>query len=47
MNSVIRVGIDLAKNTFSVCGVDVHEHIEIEKTLRRAELLAFFSNMPP
>lgn len=47
MNSVIRVGIDLAKNTFSVCGVDVHEHIVFENTLRRAELLAFFSNLPP
>lgn len=47
MNSFIRVGIDLAKNTFSLCGVDMHEHIVLEKTLRRAELLAFFSNLPP
>lgn len=47
MNSVIRVGIDLAKNTFSLCGVDAHEHIVLEKTLRRAELLAFCSNLPP
>lgn len=46
MNPVIRVGIDLAKNTFSLCGVDRHEHIVLEKTLRRAELLAFFSNLP-
>ena len=46
MNSVIRVGIDLAKNTFSVFGVDVHEHIVFEKTLRRAELFALFSNLP-
>ena len=47
MNSVIRVGIDLAKNTFSLCGVDAHEHIVFEKSLRRAELLPFFSNLPP
>lgn len=47
MNSVVRVGIDLAKNTFSLCGVDMHEHIVLEKTLRRAELLTFFSNLSP
>lgn len=47
MNSVIRVGIDLAKNTFSLCGVDRHGHILLEKTIRRAELLLFFSSLPP
>lgn len=46
MNPVIRVGIDLAKHTFSLCGVDVHEHIVLERTLRRVELLTFFSNLP-
>ena len=47
MNPVIRVGIDLAKNTFSLCGVDAREHVVLERSVRRAELLPFFSNLPP
>ena len=47
MNPVIRVGIDLAKNTFSLCGVDEYEHVVLEKSVRRAELLPFFSNLTP
>ena len=47
MNAVIRVGIDLAKNTFSLCGVDAREHVVLERSVRRAELLPFFSNLSP
>lgn len=41
-----RFGIDLAKNTFSVCGVDVNDKILQERTLKRKELLSYFSNIP-
>jgi transposase len=47
MNKIIRIGIDLAKNSFSVCGVDSRDHIVLERSLKRAEVLEFFSNLPP
>lgn len=47
MNPIIRVGIDLAKNTYSLCGVDSAERIVLEQTLKRAELLRFFANLAP
>src|SRR5699024_1580346 len=31
MFHVIRFGIDLAKNTFAICGVDDHDHIVVKK----------------
>jgi transposase len=45
--NIVRVGLDLAKNVFSVCGIDEHEHIALERVLKRAELLVFFANLPP
>ena len=47
MNPVIRIGIDLAKNSFALCGVDADEKVVLERTLKRAELLSFFANLPP
>lgn len=47
MSTIIRFGLDLAKNSFSVCGVDAREHIVIRKTLRRCDLLTFFAQQPP
>ncbi|MEE8233050.1 MAG: hypothetical protein V3R41_00010 [Gammaproteobacteria bacterium] len=35
---IVRIGLDLAKTTFSLCGVDEHEHIVLE--LRGARLFA-------
>jgi len=46
MNSK-RVGIGLAKNSFSVCGVDANEYIVLEKTLKRKALLDYFATLPP
>ncbi|MBI2994408.1 MAG: IS110 family transposase [Gammaproteobacteria bacterium] len=43
---IIRFGIDLAKNTFAVCGVDAREQPVLQRTLRRAELLPFFAQQP-
>ena len=45
--NIIRIGIDLAKNTFSICGVDNHDKIVLEKTIKRKDLLSFFSNIKP
>ena len=41
------VGIDLAKNVFSVHGVDVHGKVVLKKTLSRGKLLELFANQPP
>lgn len=46
MNTIIRFGIDLAKHSFAVCGVDASEKIVLQKTLKRAGLLSFFANQP-
>src|SRR5690606_34495403 len=37
--TIIRLGIDLAKTSFAVCGVDTHEKIVLRKTLKREKLL--------
>lgn len=47
MNNITRIGIDLAKNTFSICGVDTQDKIVLERTLKRKDLLSFFSNLTP
>lgn len=47
MNSIARIGVDLAKNVFSLCGVDSHDKIVLERTLKRKDLLPFFANLPP
>lgn len=46
MSNIIRFGIDLAKNSFAVCGIDEHGKIVFKKTLTRARLLEFFANSP-
>ena len=43
---IIRFGIDLAKSSFAVCGVDENERIVLQRTLKRGELLEFFANQP-
>lgn len=44
---IIRFGLDLAKSSFAVCGVDARERIVLRKTLRREELLSFFAQQSP
>ncbi len=46
MNNIIRFGIDLAKNSFAICGVDENGKIQLRKTLKRKQLLEFFTNRP-
>lgn len=45
MSDIKRIGIDLSRNSFDVCGVDSHEQLVIERTLKRHELLATFANL--
>jgi transposase len=44
MNNITRIGIDLAKNSFSICAVDSNDKIVLERDLKRKELLEFFAN---
>ena len=45
--NVTTVGIDLAKNVFSVHGVDAHGKVVLKKTVSRGKLLELFANLPP
>lgn len=45
--NVTTAGIDLAKNVFSVHGMDAHGKVAVKKTLSRGKLLEFFANLPP
>src|SRR6187399_1211765 len=47
MNEITTVGLDLAKNVFQVHGVDAEGSTILRKPLRRAQVLAFFSRLPP
>ena len=44
---VTRVGIDLAKQVFQVHGVDAQGRKVFARQLRRGQVLAFFTNLPP
>lgn len=46
MNNITRIGIDLAKNTFSICAVDAQDKIVLERTLKRKDLMPFLTNTP-
>ncbi len=41
------IGIDLAKNTFSVCGCNTYGKVLFRKSLRRDKLLEFIAQQPP
>src|SRR3712207_1465625 len=41
------IGIDLAKNVFQVHGVDAHGKVSLKKQLKRGQVVAFSSNLPP
>ena len=47
MTNFTRIGIDLAKNTFSICAVDSNDKIVLERSLKRKDLLNFFVNITP
>lgn len=45
--NVTTVGIDLAKHTFSLHGVDSRGNVVVRKTLSRTKLLPFLGSLPP
>jgi transposase len=44
---ITTVGLDLAKNVFQVHGVSADGRVVVRRQLRRAEVLKFFSTLPP
>jgi transposase len=44
---ITTVGLDLAKNVFTLHGVDERGHPGLRKTVRRARLLELFAQLPP
>jgi hypothetical protein len=47
MGEITTIGVDLAKHVFQVHAVDADEATVLRKQLRRGQLLAFFSKLPP
>jgi transposase len=46
MKRITTIGIDLAKNSFQLHGVDAHGKAVLRKTLRRDHVIPFFANLP-
>jgi transposase len=46
MGEITTVGIDLAKNVFSVHGVDAHGKTVLRKTVSRGKLLELMAQLP-
>ena len=47
MSKISRIGIDLSKSVFALYGVDENEQCCLKRTLKRGEVLVFFSNLEP
>ena len=47
MGEITTIGVDLAKHVFRVHGVDAEGATVLRKQLRRGQVLAFFSKLPP
>jgi transposase len=45
--TVVAAGIDTAKSTFSVCGLDAAHRVVLERTLNRVKLMELFANLAP
>lgn len=45
--NISTIGLDVAKNTFQVHGVDQGGNTVLRKRLRRKDVLAFFAELPP
>ena len=46
MSSIIRIGMDTAKNVFQLHGVDGAEEVVLKRQFRRAEMVKFFEKLP-
>lgn len=47
MSNITTIGLDLAKSAFQVHGADENGNPVVRKKLRRAQVLEFFSKLPP
>ena len=47
MKEITRVGVDLAKKVFEVCGVDASGEVVLRRRLTRGRFLKFFAKLPP
>jgi len=47
MKKVITIGLDLAKRVFQVHGVDEAGAVVVRRTVRRSQLVSYFSRLPP
>ena len=44
---VVRIGLDIAKSSFQIHGVDAHGKVVIRKHLSRGKVLSSFAQLPP
>ncbi|MGF6439586.1 IS110 family transposase [Paraburkholderia youngii] len=47
METITRVGVDLAKNVMQIHAVDGREHVVVRKAVRREHFLSWFANLQP
>src|SRR6202041_1660758 len=47
VKQIIRIGMDTSKHFFQLHGVDAAEQPVLRRKLRRKEMVAFFSRLPP
>jgi transposase len=47
MQTVKKIGLDIAKSVFQVHGVDAKGQVVIRRKLKRHYVLAFFQKVPP
>ena len=47
MSEITTIGLDLAKNVFQAHGADASGRAVLRRRLRRDQVLAFFSQLPP
>ena len=47
MEAIVRIGLDTSKSVFQLHGVDGMEQPVLRRKLRRGQVLAFFSHLPP
>jgi transposase len=47
MTNVTTIGLDIAKSSFTLCGIDCNGATVLKKTLKRAQVLKFFAELPP
>ena len=47
MTQISTIGLDIAKNSFSVHGFDAEGRTVLKKELKRAQVASFFANLEP